>query len=730
MKKGLLSLLAVVLTVVGCQNYDDQFAALNKDIAAINTAIAGLATVSADVSALKTTISGIQSGVTANGSASSALAAALGTAQTDIDAIEAAVKGVANAADLLAVSNALTAVQADVKEILAANSVINQDVTINSVATLEYAESLISTKTDAPTVIVNGNVVITTGATTFSAAELTRVNLVTAKMATVLKDLTVSNTATPVATTVDFGALTFVDQSVVLTGATATPKLKTITTNLTVTNDGAVDYSGLTNIGGSVEIGIAATSLNLNGVTIGGTIKTTGSGAGVLVLDSATTIDVGTAGVTDLTAAKATDIDLGKAATLASLSVTAPLAATVDILATEVTGAFVIATGTPTAVFANSMVDAGQMTVNAVAQFHATSLTGTGNGSVISAEVVNLPVWAGTATGTMSMPGAHTAVFDGLYLPSATLTGAALTAAAAKKVTVLSTTAALLTAEAAEAVVIDGLADTTDFVTDAGFAAMKTLSVTGVADAAPSDATQTNSVGVTSAAAALTDLTVGGTVHDVSADAAALLKNITLTGAIGDITANALPKLESLAIGTSHIEGASASTLKVNGNVILTSIKPTSMSEVKEIEIQNNTKLTSIDFGVLTVIPSGTTTVSATFDNNALSATYVNAVAATETTPYVDTVIKSDDILSLKPYLDTATAAGVTNTPTFNFDIGAVVIGTAAAASLTTVIALDATAGANGGGASTTVTGTTVTIAAASGHTIHLPAELAIVVAE
>ena len=96
----------------------------------------------------------------------------------------------------------------------------------------------------------------------------------------------------------------------------------------------------------------------------------------------------------------------------------------------------------------------------------------------------------------------------------------------------------------------------------------------------------------------------------------------------------------------------------------------------------------------------------------------------------LETVIKSDDILSLKPYLDTATAAGVTNTPTFNFDIGAVVIGTAAAASLTTVIAADATAGANGGGASTTVTGTTVTIAAASGHTIHLPAELAIVVAE
>jgi hypothetical protein len=724
MKKGLLSLLAVVLTVVGCQNYDDQFAALNKDIAAINTAIAGLATVSADVSALKTTISGIQSGVTANGSASSALTAALAAAATDIDAIEAAVAGVASAADLTLVSSALTAVQADVKEILAANSVINQDVTINSVATLEYAESLISTKTDAPTVIVNGNVVVTTGAAVFTAAQLARVNLVTAKIATVLKNLTVSNTATPAATTVDFGALTFVDGAagLNLTGATSTPKLKTITNNLVVNVDGAVDYSTVANIGGTVTIGGAGvTSLNLTGVTIGGAINTDGSGAGILVLPKATTINVGTAEVISLNATVGTAIVLGKAAALASLSVTAPVATQIDILATSVTGALTIATGTPTLVFANSITAAGATTVNAVAQFHATTLVDTNAASSIAAEVVNLPLWAGTASGTMAMAGAHTAILDGLQLPSAVLATNALTAAAAKKVTVLSTTAALLTAEAAETVVIKGLADTTDFITDAGFAALKTLNVTGVPDTNPSDATQSNSVGATAAAAALTDLIVGGTVHDVSASAAGLLKNVTLTGAIGDITMNALPKLESLAIGTSHIEGASASTLVVTANPIITSLAPTAMSEVKTIEIQTNTKLASIDFSALTALPSGSAVVSSTFDNNALSATYVYAVAPTETTAYVDTVIKSDDILSLKPYIDAATASG-RNTPTFNFNIGAVVVGSSAAASLTAVILKDAAIG-NGDqtpAASSTVTGTTMTLAP----------ELAVVVAE
>ena len=691
MKKGLLSLLAVVLTVVGCQNYDDQFAALTKDIAAINTTLAGLATVSADVSALKTTVSGIQSGVTANGAASSALSSALTAAQTDIDAIEAAVAGVASAADLTAVSTALTAVQADVKEILAANSVINQDVTINSVATLEYAESLISTKTDAPTVIVNGNVVVTTGAAVFTAAELTRVNLVTAKMATVLKDLTVSNTATPATTTVDFGALTFVDQSVSLTGATSTPKLKTITTNFTVDAEGAVDYSGLTNIGGNFSLdGTGVTSLNLNGVTIGGTISTTGSAtAGTIFLPSATSVDVGTAGVLILSATVATDIDLGEAAAVASLSITAPLAATVDIAATSVTGALTIATGTPTLVYANSMTAAGATTVNAVAQFHATSLVETLGASTIAAEIVNLPVWAGTTTATMAMNGAHTA---GLSLPAATLAANALTATAAKIITVKSTTAALLTAEATENLTITDLADTTDFVTDAGFAALKTLSVTGVADAAPSDATQTNTVGVTSAAAALTDLTVGGTVHDVYGAAAALLKNVTLTGAIGDITMGNLPKLETLAIGTSHIEGASASTVSVTSNAILTSVKPTSMSEVKTVYINFNPKLAEIDFTALTAVPDGTTVTAITLANNALSGTYSYYVAATETTAAVETVIKNDDVNSFKPYVTSLAATGV-NTPTIAFAIDAVSVAGAAAVSLTTAITAEAAAG-------------------------------------
>ena len=46
MKKGLLSLLALALTVVGCQNYDDQFDELTSQITSLQSTVDGLTGVS------------------------------------------------------------------------------------------------------------------------------------------------------------------------------------------------------------------------------------------------------------------------------------------------------------------------------------------------------------------------------------------------------------------------------------------------------------------------------------------------------------------------------------------------------------------------------------------------------------------------------------------------------------------------------------------------------------
>ena len=61
MKKGLLSILAGALLVVGCQNYDDQFESIENSINAIHSQIAGLSQVQSDLSTLAGTVSSLQS---------------------------------------------------------------------------------------------------------------------------------------------------------------------------------------------------------------------------------------------------------------------------------------------------------------------------------------------------------------------------------------------------------------------------------------------------------------------------------------------------------------------------------------------------------------------------------------------------------------------------------------------------------------------------------------------
>ena len=60
MKKGLLSLLAVALTIVSCQNYDDQFAELTGLVNTLSTDVAGLSQVQTDLGTLSTLVVSLQ----------------------------------------------------------------------------------------------------------------------------------------------------------------------------------------------------------------------------------------------------------------------------------------------------------------------------------------------------------------------------------------------------------------------------------------------------------------------------------------------------------------------------------------------------------------------------------------------------------------------------------------------------------------------------------------------
>ena len=263
MKKGLLSILAVALTVVGCQNYDDQFDELSDQITALSQTVQGLSTVADQITALQNTVNGLELTL---GSDISEIKAA-------VDALEAALADVATAADLGIISSTLSEVQADVKELLAANAVINQNITINNVATLEYVESLISTDADDPNVIVNGSIAVTVDDADFDAEHITRIAAVTNKFATSLKTVTIVNTYSPT-TELAFGALAFVDMALSIDGKSnlangdaSDDVLRTVTGDLTVTNvDGDLDL-GLLTSADEIVIPEDLTALKMGSVT-------------------------------------------------------------------------------------------------------------------------------------------------------------------------------------------------------------------------------------------------------------------------------------------------------------------------------------------------------------------------------------------------------------------------------------------------------------------------------
>ena len=193
MKKGLFSILASALLVVGCQNYDDQFNNLESQISALATTVAGLSQVQSDLSSLAGTVNSLSSTVSGLGDTiDTAVADGLADIQADIDAIETAVADVASSEEVSDLSDAVAASQEDLDELLANSSVFNGDVTINSEATLAAFKSI-----GSGLAIVNGNVNITVS-TSMNQAD---VQTVVDEILTVTKDFTYTAAASTIAET-------------------------------------------------------------------------------------------------------------------------------------------------------------------------------------------------------------------------------------------------------------------------------------------------------------------------------------------------------------------------------------------------------------------------------------------------------------------------------------------------------------------------------------------------
>jgi hypothetical protein len=148
--------LASALLVVGCQNYDDQFSALETQINALASTVAGLSQVQSDLSSLAGTVNSLASTVNGLGSQiDTAVSDGLADIQADIDAIETAVADVASSEEVSSLSDAVAESQTDLDQLLANSSVFNNSIVINSEATADLYAAM-----GTAINIVNGDVTI------------------------------------------------------------------------------------------------------------------------------------------------------------------------------------------------------------------------------------------------------------------------------------------------------------------------------------------------------------------------------------------------------------------------------------------------------------------------------------------------------------------------------------------------------------------------------------------
>ena len=301
MKKSLLSILALAVFATGCQNYDDQFDSLNKQITALTSKVDGLnPATAADISAITgslTTLKGLVDAMTAQNATDLAAALAkiaevtaaldaldtkvasdIAGVETSVASVTAALGNTATADDVAALSavtnlqTELDAIKAALDGLLAAGASLKRDIVISNSAELTLAESLIDA-TSTSDYIIEGNVhVNATAAASYDndlAAAITRISALTAKLQTVLGTVTVTTGSSTTALNMD--KLTYVKEGLEITGKMPTVAVLATTGSITLDTDDAT-YSLPTLVSAgviSIDISsvVSVTSIQLANVT-------------------------------------------------------------------------------------------------------------------------------------------------------------------------------------------------------------------------------------------------------------------------------------------------------------------------------------------------------------------------------------------------------------------------------------------------------------------------------
>jgi hypothetical protein len=678
----------VCLTAITSQVKDLE-TTVNGLMGVLDAIQSSVGTIGTTVDGLGTTVDGLGDSISATNSATDALqdaidnlpeptdysteladlASGLADAQTAIASLTQQLAGVVTAADLATIYNTIGQVQADVRELLQSNAVVNQSINITNSAQLLLAESLIGTLTTDPNVIVNGFVNVMITSDNFTTAEIARVNAVTSKLATVLQHVTASSAASP-SVAIEFPNLSFVDGNYTVSGNDANdPKLATISGDLNIGHGGVANYSQISSIGGNVVIDPSVTSINLTGATITGNVSSNGAAAGVIVLPKATAVNIGTAQVNtaSLTLAEGV-VNLGYEGTIANnVLIEAPKAGSIEFAAKTVTGTLMVTANGDTTIFnAANLTTASATTISAEEANFPKLTMFTGN-SVITADTVTFPALTGNASGTLDLQTAESFVAPKFTISSN------VSATLAKTVEFLSGSNTNLSAPAATSLTINEQGNTTNFDTTGYAGTLETFNITGKVNSSPTALNVTSVVTITGAK--IKTASINGMIDSTIVASAGALTSLTTAGSMRILQVDNAAVLTSVGLGHDHINGSGAAQLHFTNNAELASVNLSSVSDVGTIQIENNAKLAAITAPATNPLTETVATIVATVTGNNLEGTYTKGtpfIPAVETTPAVAAVqasISQASVYSLRLWLE-AHYSHVAS-PTFNIQIDA-----------------------------------------------------------
>jgi prefoldin subunit 5 len=695
MKKSLLVFVVASLTIVGCQNYDDQFDDLNRQITGLATQVGELSGLSAQVQAVGDRVTALESATAQE------LAEILGEV-SGLQAQLASIETVSEEVDNL--NEEVDDIIAALNELLEQASIIQQDIVITSTAQLEYVENLMGLDAAADNTfvadesreyIVSGNITVDAEFVE-DAAIGTRLNNVLARIASVITPddgtgvrLDSGSSATA-GTALVMTSMAFVQGGVSLEGANAidTSALAALTATLTLDQGGAIAFPALNQVG-NVRITATSTitSIDFSTVSTGGVIETAAGSLSNAALSGAVNL-----GKLDLPAsvnlAKATSIIAGGAPN--GVTISAPKATSISLVDTTpfaVTGAINITAGGDVTMNASSItqsltIDAGgaialndltsvssETTLTASTTIHLNKLASNTGSIVASASEFHVPA---LATNSAALTVTATALdLSAFKTNTATAT---FTTATAINMSALTSNTSVIDAPAAVTFVADALSATgtssidvktgaaitlknltaTNTLADFGnlltltlgeqesnidfssAASMTTLNYTGKLLYKTAQGQQTNQVTITASNAKLTALNIGdgyiGTLHVNGSS----LTAITTAGKIVNTQIANNAALATISFGHDHLSGEFAATVEVTGNGKIEALDLSTINKVKSVTVTGNSSLTALTMAGFSPAAEPGAAINVTIGNNKLAASYATAIAGSETTPYSD----------------------------------------------------------------------------------------------